>query len=82
MKSKIKSQLEELSKKDIEEMTKAADKKRNVPLVKSTQVNMRIDHDSLEKIKILAKKIGIPYTTFMTKLLLEDVERLWSVSKK
>ncbi|HLE12347.1 MAG: hypothetical protein A2504_01065 [Bdellovibrionales bacterium RIFOXYD12_FULL_39_22] len=82
MKSKSKSRLSSLSKDDVEAITKLADKKRNVPLIKSSQVNMRIDSDSLTKIKILAKNLGVPYTTFMAKLLLEDIERLWSILKR
>ncbi len=82
MKFKGKSRLSSLSSDEVEAITKLADKKKNVPLIKSSQVNMRIDTDSLAKIKILAKNLGVPYTTFMAKLLLEDVERLWSVLKK
>ena len=78
----MKSKLETLTKDDIEVITQLADKKKNVRLIKSTQVNMRIDQASLSKIKILAKKIGVPYSSFMAKLLLEDIERLWSVLKK
>jgi len=74
-----KSKLETLSKKEIDLITAHAEKRRNVPLVKSTQVNMRLDAITLKKIKLMAKKQGVPYTTYIAKLLLEDIERLWSV---
>jgi predicted DNA binding CopG/RHH family protein len=77
-----KSLLESLSSKEIEELTSAAEKKKNVPLVKSQQVNMRLDCEHLEKAQILAKFQGIPYTSFLTQLLREDLDRLWSVYNK
>ena len=46
---KKKSVLEKLSSKEIEEITSTAKKKKNVPLIKSQQVNMRLDSDHLEK---------------------------------
>lgn len=79
---KKKSVLEKLSSKDIEEITSAAEKKKNIPLVKSQQVNMRLDSDHLERAQTLAKLQGLPYTTFLTQLLCEDLDRLWSVYKK
>jgi predicted DNA binding CopG/RHH family protein len=79
---KKKSVLENLSSKDIEEITSAAEKKKNIPLVKSQQVNMRMDSDHLERAQTLAKLQGLPYTTFLTQLLCEDLDRLWSVYKK
>jgi predicted DNA binding CopG/RHH family protein len=77
-----KSLLESLSSKEIEAITKASEKKKNVPLVKSQQVNMRMDSEHLEKAQVLAKLQGIPFTTFLTQLLREDLDRLWSVYNK
>jgi predicted DNA binding CopG/RHH family protein len=79
---KKKSVLEKLSSKEIEEITSTAEKKKNVPLVKSQQVNMRLDSDHLERAQTLAKLQGLPYTTFLTQLLCEDLDRLWNVYKK
>ena len=41
-----KSILEKLSSKEIEEITSKVEKKKNIPLVKSQQVNMRLDGDT------------------------------------
>lgn len=79
---KKKSVLEKLSSKEIEEITSTAEKKKNVPLIKSQQVNMRLDKDHLERAQTLAKLQGLPYTTFLTQLLYEDLDRLWNVYKK
>jgi hypothetical protein len=81
MKAK-KSVLESLSSKQIEAITEAAEKKRSVPLIKSQQVNMRLDGEHLKKAQVLADLQGIPYTTFLTQLLREDLDRLWSVYNK
>jgi predicted DNA binding CopG/RHH family protein len=80
--AKKKSKLESLTSQQIEEITTRAEQRDDVPLVKSSQVNMRLSEDILEKIKELAQAQNIPYTTFLTKLLKEDVDRLWSVYKK
>jgi predicted DNA binding CopG/RHH family protein len=76
------SKLEKLSKKQIEEMTQKAGDRGDIPLVKSQQVNMRLKNDTLEKAKELAAAQGVPYTSFLTRLLKEDIERLWGVFKK
>jgi predicted DNA binding CopG/RHH family protein len=79
---KKKSVLEKLSSKEIEEITSTAEKKKNVPLIKSQKVNMRLDKAHLERAQTLAKLHGLPYTTFLTQLLCEDLDRLWNVYKK
>ena len=79
---KRKNKLESLSSKEIENITTHSEKRKNIPLVKSSQVNMRLTSDLLAKAKKLAKSQGLPYTTFLTKLLAEDIERLWGVFKK
>ena len=76
-----KSKLETLTSKQIEEITRAADKRKNVPLVQSKQVNMRLDAEHLERGKQLATAEGVPYTTFLTRLLREDIDRIWRVFK-
>jgi predicted DNA binding CopG/RHH family protein len=75
------SKLEKLSSREIEDITRAANKRKNVPLVRSKQVNMRLDGHHLEQGKLLAAAQGIPYTTFLTRLLREDIDRLWKVFK-
>lgn len=75
------SKLEQLTAEEIEKITHAADKLKNVPLVGSKQVNMRLDSQHLEQSKLLAEAQGVPYTTFLTRLLREDIDRLWRVFK-
>ena len=75
------SKLGQLTAKQIEAITLAADKRNDVPLVKSKQVNMRLDSQHLEQSKLLAQAEGVGYTTFLTRLLREDIDRLWRVFK-
>lgn len=77
-----KSKLESLTAKQIENITQQANRKKGVPLVVSTQVNMRLDPVTLEKVKKLAEAKGVPYTTYLASLLKEDIDRLWSVFDK
>lgn len=77
-----KSYLEQLSETQIEEITSRAEKRRNVPRIASQQVNMRLDGETLGRAKKLAQTQGVPYTTYLTHLLKEDINRLWKVFKK
>jgi predicted DNA binding CopG/RHH family protein len=77
-----KSKLEQLTSAQIEEITARAEKNPNVPRVTSQQVNMRLDGETLARAKKLAVAQGIPYTSYLTHLLKEDIERLWKVFKK
>jgi predicted DNA binding CopG/RHH family protein len=77
-----KTKLESLTVNQIDKITASARKKKRVPLVASRQVNMRLDPSTLEKVKKLAEVQGIPYTTFLARLLKEDIERLWGVFDK
>lgn len=77
-----KSKLSKLTIKDIEAITLKASKRKDVPLIKTEQVNMRIDPIYLEKAKELAKQCGEKYTTYIQKLVIEDIDRLWAVYKK
>lgn len=77
-----KNRLKDLTEKQIEQITLEAEKRTDVPLVKSQQINMRLKTDTLEKAKKLAAVQGIPYTTFLTRLIREDIARLWDVFKK
>jgi predicted DNA binding CopG/RHH family protein len=79
---KTKSVLETLSAQDIEEITKKAARNKNVPLIKSSQINMRLDSEDLNRAQTLAKLQGLPYTTFLTQLIREDVGRLWNIYKR
>lgn len=77
-----KIKLEDITTDQIEEITKKAENKKNVPLVSSNQVNMRFDKNLLNKAKELAKVQGVPHTTFLATLLKEDIERLWKIYHK
>lgn len=79
---KNKSKLESLSKKQILEIEKRAEARTDVPTLRSQQVNMRLKAETLEKAKKLAATQGVPYTSFLSKLLKEDIDRLWNVYKK
>jgi predicted DNA binding CopG/RHH family protein len=81
MKNK-KSILERLTRDQIEAITNRAERNRHVPRVTSQQVNMRLDGDTLQRAKKLAQAQGVPYTSYLTRLLKEDIERLWKVFKK
>ena len=82
LKRKSRSLIEKLSAEQIEEMTERAERRNDIPLVGSQQVNMRIRSDTLEKAKKLAAAQGLPYTSFLNRLLKEDIERLWCVFDK
>ncbi|MFZ4405408.1 MAG: hypothetical protein ACOYOK_15015 [Pseudobdellovibrionaceae bacterium] len=56
-------------------------KRKDITLLKSEQVNMRLSRDILFIAKALAKKAKKPVTTFLTELLVEDLKRIWSVAK-
>ena len=79
---KTKSQLERLTTDQIEAITARAERNSNVPRVTSQQVNMRLDGETLIRAKKLAVAQGVPYTSYLTQLLREDIERLWKVFKK
>ena len=76
---KEKSKLESLSEGQIEAITKQAESRRDVPLMTSKQVNMRLSPEVLSRAKRLADAQGKPVTTFLASLLKEDIERLWKV---
>ena len=78
----MKSKLIKLTTKDIDAITLRASKRKDVPLIKSEQVNMRIDPVHLQRIKKLASRCGEKYTTFIMNLLVEDINRLWAIYKK
>jgi predicted DNA binding CopG/RHH family protein len=77
-----KSKLETLTKKQIESITEKAEKRSDIPLVSSGQVNMRVNNELLQRIKLLAAAQGLPFTTFLGRLISEDIDRLWKVYKK
>ena len=43
---------------------------------------MRLDGENLKRAQVLAKLQGIPYTTFLSQLIREDLERLWNIYNK
>ncbi len=77
-----KSKLELLTKSQIEAITEKAEGRSDIPVVTSKQVNMRLSADLIARIKLLAEAQGLPFTTFLSRLLQEDIERLWKVYKK
>lgn len=77
-----KSKLESLTKKQIESVTRHAEKRDDIPVVTSKQVNMRVNNELLSRIKVLASAQGVPFTTFLGGLIREDIDRLWKVYKK
>jgi len=79
---KKKIKLSNLTSDQIEAIAKQAEKRTNIPLVKSKQINMRIDPVHLERIQIIAKQCGEKPTALMTRLLFEDINRLWKVYKR
>ena len=81
-KNKPKSNLASLTSADVEQITKHAEKRTDVPLVASKQVNMRLNPETMARARKLAAAQGKPVTTYLANLLNEDVERLWSVYKK
>jgi predicted DNA binding CopG/RHH family protein len=82
MKKKKKSLLETLTYDEIEEITRKADEKPITHIIKNEQVNMRVSSTYLKRIQTLADIEGIPCTTFLKKLLMEDIDRLWSIHQK
>ena len=76
---KHKSKLESLTAQQIESITKLAESRRDVPLMTSKQVNMRLSPEVISRAKRLAETQGKPVTTFLASLLKEDIERLWKV---
>ena len=83
-KSNQKTKLQSLSSAQIKKITALANQKKNVPLISSVskQVNMRVESSTLDKIKKLAQIQGLQYTTFLTRLLKEDIDRLWAIYDK
>jgi predicted DNA binding CopG/RHH family protein len=76
------SVLDILTDEDIETITEHAAKRRDVRLVASKQVNMRVSAETLAKAKKIAASQGKPVTTFLSSLLHEDIDRLWKVYNK
>ena len=74
--------LETLTDQEIEVITKHASSRRNVRLVSSKQVNMRLSAETLAKAKKIAASQGKPVTTFLSSLLHEDIDRLWKIYSK
>jgi predicted DNA binding CopG/RHH family protein len=76
-----KSILEKLSPQEIESITKKIAKKKDIPLVKSKQINMRLSPDIMARAKKLALLEGRPVTSYLASLLKQDIERLWPTVK-
>lgn len=78
---KKKTSVNSISDKDFQEIMDKVSTKKNVPLIKSEQVNMRLSPSVIFMAKKMASKAGKPLTTFLSELLIEDLERLWKVAK-
>ncbi len=81
-KNNRKSKLETLTEKQIEAITAQASQRKNIPLVQSKQVNMRLSAETFNQAKKLAQSQNKPLTTFLINLLKEDIGRLWKVFDK
>jgi predicted DNA binding CopG/RHH family protein len=79
---KKKSLLETLTYEEIEEITRKADAKPITHIINNEQVNLRVSPEYLKRIKTLAELEGLPYSTFVKKLLLADIDQLWSIHQK
>ena len=77
-----KSILDSLSVQEIESITKKISKKKNIRLVSSKQVNMRLSPEIMARAKKIALIEGKPVTSFLASLLREDIDRLWSLLSK
>lgn len=79
-KNKKNISVNDLTKSDFDEIMEKALKKKNVPVIKSEQVNMRLSPDILKIAKELAKRSKKPVTTFLSDLLIEDLKRIWKLA--
>ncbi len=80
MKKKI--TVNKLTDRQFEEIMENVSKRKNVPLIKSEQVNMRLSPDIIFVAKQLAKRAKKPMTTFLAELLSEDLLRMWKVANR
>lgn len=69
----------QLSDEDFKEIMSSVDKKKKIRVVKSEQINMRLSPDVVKIAKELAKRAGMPTTTFLSDLLKEDLLRIWKL---
>ena len=79
MKKKV--SVNSLTDDQFREIMESAAKKKNIRLVKSEQVNMRLAPDLIFVAKELAHRAKKPMTTFLTELLADDLRRMWKVVK-
>ena len=80
MKKKI--SVNDLTSRQFEEIMDNVSKRKNVPLIKSEQVNMRLSPDIVFVAKQLAKRAKKPMTTFLAELLSEDLLRIWKLANR
>jgi predicted DNA binding CopG/RHH family protein len=79
---KKKLSVKNLTKHQFDEIMEQVDKNKNIPVIKSEQINMRLSPDILNMAKLLAKRAGKPVTTFLADLLAEDLRRIWQLAGK
>ncbi len=80
MKKKI--SVNNLTDQQFDEIMGKVSKRKDVPLIKSEQVNMRLSPDIVFVAKQLAKRAKKPMTTFLAELLAEDLLRIWKVANR
>jgi len=56
--------------------------KKDIPLLKSQLINMRLSPDVFNMAKQLTKRAGKPVTTILADLLAEDLRRIWNLAAK
>ncbi len=81
MKTRKKSSVNDLTDEQFNEIMAKVSRRKDIPLIKSEQVNMRLSPTVVNMARHLAKKAGRPLTTYLAELLSEDLERLWKVAK-
>jgi len=79
---KKKFSVNDLTDRQFEEIMENVSKRKNIPLIKSEQVNMRLSPDIVFVAKQLAKRAKKPMTTFLAELLSEDLLRMWKVANR
>ena len=71
--------IDTLTSEDIEKITKNIGKKKKVPMIKTETLDITLDKEFAVKARKIARSQKIPYTTFISKLIQEDIERLWMI---
>ena len=76
------SRLDDLTTAQAEAITRAAGRRRNIPLVKIPPLKMCLDAECLGRARLLARVQGLSSTDFLSRMIREDVDRLWGVFQR